>query len=58
MDKIGMQNYKNNFFYTNRESLKILKVYKQKKRSLGGFSLLRGRLPTLPLSQYHRRDEV
>ena len=34
MDKIGMQNYKNNFFYTNRESLKILKVYKQKREAL------------------------
>ena len=34
-------------------------IQTQKKRPGNGFlSLVRGRLPTLPLSQYHRRGEA
>ena len=36
-----------------------LSIMHKKKRPRNGFlSLLRGRLPTLPLSQYHRRGEA
>ena len=47
-------------FYKIYKTYKIYMITAVKKRSLrllGGF-VVRWQLPTLPLSQYHRRDKV